>query len=324
MNTHTRYHRFATALGLLLLGAFSTSAQLPPDVVSRLQNTIGSRIEAMTILGGDYGVAGATYNADNNDLDISISKFGGMGDVGDPRPLGDSGLKWQPRLQGNMGYLTTERDFDTGLLAGDKSENSSFAIQFGGGARFWFTEHLSLTPTIMGMYGHSENDYSARSAFSQANKDDLEDAGLIDWDADTWTVRPAAELSYLWTWKRTVIEIISSFAYFHTEDFNTSSSNVSVDGDSETWQNKIDVDIPLGVNLFKRELHTGGFFSRTEFLGDIEDGIQADHLYEAHGRLVLDFLGKLWKVKWIGLGGSYLWGNNFDGWSAGLDVAFKF
>src|SRR5262245_17312454 len=143
---------------LLLLSALSASAQIPSDVVSQLRRTIGARIEAMTVLGGDYGVSGGKYNTDNG-THISITQFGGYGDVGDPRPLGLRDIKWQARFQGNMGYLTTERHFHSGLLAEDKTEDSTFAIQFGGGARFWFNEHLSLTPTLMGMYGHAENDF---------------------------------------------------------------------------------------------------------------------------------------------------------------------
>jgi len=29
-------------------------------------------------------------------------------------------------------------------------------------------------------------------------------------------------------------------------------------------------------------------------------------------------------VQWIGLGASYLWGSNFEGYSIGADVAFRF
>jgi hypothetical protein len=46
--------------------------------------------------------------------------------------------------------------------------------------------------------------------------------------------------------------------------------------------------------------------------------------YTLNGRLVLDFLGKLWKVKWLGLGASCFLGDHFSGWSAGLDLRFKF
>jgi hypothetical protein len=45
---------------------------------------------------------------------------------------------------------------------------------------------------------------------------------------------------------------------------------------------------------------------------------------EVHGRIVLDFLGDFWKVQWIGLGISHLWGDNFTGWSYGADIAFRF
>jgi len=48
------------------------------------------------------------------------------------------------------------------------------------------------------------------------------------------------------------------------------------------------------------------------------------YLYTADGRLVFDFLGKLWKVRWVGLGASYFWGHDFSGWSAGLDLRLKF
>jgi len=31
----------------------------------------------------------------------------------------------------------------------------------------------------------------------------------------------------------------------------------------------------------------------------------------------------LWKLRWFGLGASYVWGGNFNGWTAGLDLSFK-
>ena len=48
------------------------------------------------------------------------------------------------------------------------------------------------------------------------------------------------------------------------------------------------------------------------------------HLNEIHGRIVLDFLNQLWKVQWLGLGASYIWGTNITGWTVGADVAFRF
>ena len=159
----------------------------------------------------------------------------------------------------------------------------------------------------------------------QAVQHSARDLGLVDYNVDTWTIRPAADFQYVYTWRRTIFTLNSDPAYFHTESFNASNPNMNVNGNSETWMNKIDVDVPLGKDLWGHELRTGGYFSRTEFYGDIQNGLNLNHLYEIHGRLVLDYLNQLWKVQWIGIGCSYLWGNGgFTGYSIGLDIAFQF
>jgi hypothetical protein len=312
---------------LALLTGISARAQFSPQVISDLRNNVGSRVETATILGGDYGVGGGAFNSTTggNNVDLNISKFGGSGDVGAPQPLGNTDIGWQPRLQGSMGYLTAKKTYSPlSPLWGDENENKTFAIQFGGGARFWFDDHFSIAPTFMGMYGHSENTYTARSLFGLQNRTAAEQLGLIDWTVDTWTVRPAVDFQYKYTWNRTIFTLSSDPTYFYTESFSSSSANVNVSGNSITWQNKLDVDVPLGVELWGHELRSGGYFSRTELYNGINDGLRSDYLYEGHGRVVLDFLGELWKVQWIGIGASYFWGNNFDGWSIGADVAFRF
>jgi hypothetical protein len=317
----------AAGVAMSLLAALSVRAALTPQQISDFRNTIGDHVEAATILGGDYGVGGGSFNGGSGDknAEISISKFGGSGDVGAPRPLGDLGIGWQPRLQGSMGYLAAKNTYDAAsVLHGDKNENKTFAIQFGGGARFWFNDAFSIAPTFMGMYGHTENNYTANSAFAQANLAEAKQLGLVDWSADTWTIRPAMDFQYKITWHRTIFTLSSDPTYFYTDTFNSSQANVHFSGNSVTWENKLDVDVPLGVELFGHELRTGGYFSRTELYDGIRDGLNSEYLYEVHPRLVLDFLGELWKVQWIGIGVSEFWGHDFTGWSVGADVAFRF
>ena len=57
----------------------------------------------------------------------------------------------------------------------------------------------------------------------------------------------------------TAFTLSSEPTYFYTESFRSSSPNLNVNGDSEAWVNKIDVDVPLGVELFGHELRTGLF-----------------------------------------------------------------
>lgn len=315
-----------TAAGLLNLAPGPAAAQLTPDQIAEYRSALGSRVEAITILGGDYGASGASFSTYGGPehTDLNLSKFGGAGDLGDPKPLGLLGLGWQPVLQGEMGYADAKTHFTSGDLVGDISENKTFAIEFGGGARLWFNDHLSLAPTVMGMYGHTKNDYTANNSNSIALLPQAQEAGLVNWNADTWTIRPGANLKYVQNWRRTVFTLSSEYAYFHTESFHTSNPNLRINGDSQAWKNMLDVDIPLGKQLFGHELRTGGFFSRTDLYGDLKTGLNTDHVNEIHGRLVLDFLGQLGIVKWIGVGGSYLWGSNFTGWSVGADVELKF
>jgi len=305
--------------------AVSAHAQFTPAEVNELKNISSSRVEALDILGGDYGVAGGSFHSDSN-VRLNSSKFGGVGDIGDPMPLGDTGIAWQPRLQGNMGYLTSRQSYDSSApveLQNAHNEYDTFAIEFGGGARFWFNNYLSLTPTITGLYGHTSDSFTGGSftppQLSAANK-----AGLIDWHADTWTLQPAGELAYVYTWRRTIFTLTSDGTYYHTESFHTSNPNVSIQGNSEMWRNMVDVDVPLGVQVFDHELRTGGYFARSDFFGGLQQGLNSDYMYEIHGRVGLDFLGQLWKVQWIGVGFSYLWGSNFNGVSFGADVAFRF
>ena len=317
-----------TGFILCLLVDTVAEAQLTPAQINEFRNVVGDRVESAVILGGDSGVSGGAYNSvssKDDSVNLNVSKFGGSGDIYPIRPLGDSGIGWQPQLQGNMGYLTAKNNFQAGsLLDGDNSEYKTFAVEFGGGARFWFNDNFSIAPTLVGMYGHTEESYTANSSFTQSLVPSAQKAGLIDWNADTWTITPALNVQYQYTWQRTILTLSSEPDYFHTESFSSSSPNVSVNGDSTTWENKIDVDTPLGVELFGHELRTGGFFSRTDVYGDLQDGLKTDYIYEAHGRIVLDFLGQWWKVQWIGVGVSYLWGSSFNGWSYGADVTFRF
>ena len=321
--------RAALAFGFAagLLTTVSVRAALTQAEIDEFRNSIGNHVEAATILGGDYGVGGGSFNGGSGDknAEISISKFGGSGDVGSPQPLGNLGIGWQPRLQGSMGYLTAKNTYDSAsMLHGDKNEDKTFAIQFGGGARFWFNDAFSIAPTFMGMYGNTMNNYTAKSAFGMANEAEAKQLGLIDWTVNTWTVRPAMDFQYKYVWHRTIFTLSSDPTYFYTESFNSSSSNLKISGNSVTWENKLDVDVPLGMELWGHELRTGGYFSRTELYDGIRDGLNSEYLYEVHPRIVLDFLGELWKVQWIGIGVSEFWGHDFTGWSVGADVAFRF
>jgi hypothetical protein len=322
--------RACVSAGLIALFLLPVSGRCQNTLseAEQIRASLGSRIEALTILGGDYLVGGGHYTstADSpNTGDFNISKFGGSGEFSDLRQLGDLNVAWRPRVMGNMGTVEFTKQYNSPLLAGDLSKTKTFAIQFGGGARFWFTDEFSLAPTIVGMYGRTTNEYTAKSAYMVANLAKATQAGLVDWTAETWTARAAVNIQYLFVVDRTMITLSSEPTYLHTESFKTSNANLDVRGNAVDWVNKADVDVPLGRMLFGHELRSGGYLQRYEFYGDLKDGLNnTGHMNEIHGRLVLDFLNELWLTQWIGLGGSYYWGSHFTGWAYGIDFYLVF
>ena len=320
------YRMPGLALGLAIAthGVATADGLIPSAAVDQFSHTIGSRVEAVTILGGDYGAAGGIYTFRSGSLaDLQITKFGGGGDVSAPMDLGIGDIKWSPVIQGNLGRIRAANDFETGYLLGNTSTYTVMAVQFGGGARFYLTDQFSIASTITGIYGHTENEFLAKNPVGDVIKE-LAKGTFVDWHIDTWTVAPALEVRYEWTWRRTTFELSSHYTYFHTESFKTTSPLVSVTGGSQTWENRIDVDIPTRLTVLGHELHTGGFLSRTQLYGGIAEGLNDNHINTVNGRFVFDFKNKLWKVRWIGLGASYFFSGHFDGWSAGADVRFEF
>lgn len=331
MRKHTYCLLSPLLLLLALLPSYAAAQSLPQSELDQLLNAQRARIEALTILGADFGLASGKFRSTGQyvagsgvDTDITVNKFGGGGDIGDPQPLGSLPIGWQPVLQGSMGWLQSTDHLVTGPFAGNSSEFSVYGTQFGGGGRFWLSDTLSVSTTVMGMYGRTANTFDATSAFGRENVDSLVREGFLDWEVHTWTVRPEVEIQYLIKLDRTIITLSTAGAFFDTQSFSSSSDRVSVVGKSGSWNNKLDIDYPTGIMFFGHELRTGGYLSRTDLYGDLREGLDVEHINEVHTRLVMDFLGQLWKVQWIGVGASYLWGTSIEGWTLGADVMMRF
>ncbi|HET9107028.1 MAG TPA: hypothetical protein VFN79_07525 [Steroidobacteraceae bacterium] len=327
------FRRALCLVAAALLGGLAdrAQAQISQTESALIQNAIGPRVEALTIFGGDFGLSDGEFQSSEGrgsgihlPVETSVTKFGGDGEVGSPRPLGKLHIRWQPLVQGNMGYLESRTRLQ-GLRSGAATnEFRSVAVEFGGGARLWTTGRLSFAPTVMVLYGRTDDDYLVSNASGQPRASQLLQLGLIDWSIETWSLRPAMDIQYVLSLSRTVVTFSSDAVGFFTHGVSPSNVHLHVGGDSGFVTSKIDLDIPLDIELHGHELHTGGYLSRTDLLGDLRQGLDVQHLNELHGRLVLDFLNRLWGVQWIGLGASYIWGTNLSGWTVGADVEFHF
>lgn len=325
--------RLRAAVAIVAVGSIvpSVQAQISADQVSQIRSANQARVEALTIWGSDYGFSdgifdtrGGLQQSPSAEVHSELVKLGGSGEIGDPQPVAGAPIGWQPRLQGNMGYLESETNLQPEPLKGDRSRVTTYGIEFGGGVRFWMSQAFSVAPTLMGIYGSTSEDYTDRSAFAQMHLAQLVGLGLIDWHVDTWTLRPALNLQYLILIDRTIITLSTDSTYFHTESFSSSHAKFHVEGDSESVAATVDVDVPLGIQAQGHELRTGGFISYTALGGGLREGLNVQGMNEIHGRLVFDALNQVWKLQWIGIGVSYIVGHNITGWTVDADFAFRF
>jgi hypothetical protein len=312
------------AAGLsLALRVASTAAQALPPIPPEKLSLAANHIESFIILGGDYGASGGVYAfRGSSDLNLSVDKAGGSGDIGEPKPLGDSGLKWNPYVSGNIGYVSSSGNDVPAPLSGNTFDVSMIGGELGGGARFWFSDRFSMASGLSGIYGRTRQTFNALTDTGKTYLPAMQQAGWVDWRLDTWTAVPSLDAKYLWSAGRTNFYLQSVFSYYHTESFNNSTV-VDINGNSQTWKNTLDVDVPLGWMLFGHELHTGGHLDQMGLFGNFRDGLDTGHLSTVNGRLVLDMLNSLKMVSWLGLGVSYTWSGNLSGWSVGISMRLK-
>jgi len=311
----------------LLIGLHAAAAQtlpvVPPLPLLPEQGELAEdRLEAILLLGGDYSAAGGAYRFHSGgDYILDVGKLGGGGDIGDPRTMGDSGLKWNPLVNGNIGYVTASSDVP-GILAGNNVKIKTLGLELGGGARFWFTDHFSLAPTISGIYTHLTQTFYANTDVGKQYLEPLQNAGLVDYSLDTWTAIPALDAKYEWTVGRNGFYVVSTYKYYHTADFNSSAA-LDVGGNSQSWGNVLDIDIPLGWTLFGHEMHTGGHLDQMLLFGNLRSGLNSNDLYTVNARLVLDMSTSYPFLTFLGLGASYNWGDSLSGWSVGISARLK-
>lgn len=317
----------ALCAGLCLAGGVVQSeAQLTPAqrrlVLKEFNEFFGNRAEVGVILGASDSASSGSYSVDgqrgNEDLDFSLSKFGGGGEIGAPRKLGDSDVTWNPVVMGNIGSISGKNNITVGQLKGNKLDESALGLQFGGGMAFHITERFTVTPTVGLIYGHYEPDLIAHTKKGRQAKLFLDDS------ADSFGATPGIGVAYKVPMGKNMWEFSAHYTFYDTED--VSDSNFDIGGSSHVFEQRADLDVPLPAELWDCQLHTGGYFALTETAGDIADSMNSDVWGTIHGRLLLDTLGKSWswKMSRIGIGMSGIFADHFTGWDAGVEVDFKF
>jgi hypothetical protein len=314
----------ALCAGLCLAGGtVHSQAQLTPTQRNQLKDFFGNRAEVGIILGTTDAASSGSYTVDgrggNDDLDFSLSKFGGGGEIGPAHRMGDTAMTWRPVVMGSFGYISGDNNITVGPLRGNKLEESALSLFLGGGAAFNLTERFSVTPTIGVFYGSYDPGFNGRSAVGRSIE-----AAIDDETAETVGIAPGIGMAYKLPMGKNMWEFSAHYTYYGSTQ--TGGPDVDAGGSSHVFEQRADLDIPLAVSLWDCPLHTGGYFALTETAGDISDTMNSDFWATIHGRLLLNTEDKSWswKMSRLGLGLSGIVADHFTGWDVGVEVQFKF
>lgn len=322
----SRISRSALPCWLLALWLCATPASaqtLPPELRDQLAQTIGDRVEALSILGGHSGIAGGIYFFGTGKKEIDLTKVGGSGTFRRRHSLFGQRFEWAPILQANIGYISAKNQFEKSIYAGNINSYSTLGAQLGGGMRIYLNDWLSLAARVGAIYGRTTNEFTATNA-AGAEVERLFGGEYVNWTLNTVTLEPKLGLRAAFGLRDLQVEIVSDYAFFRTWSFGESTSVIEIEGNSHAWSNMIDLHHPLGVDLFGYGLEAGGYYQRVQIYGDLANGLKTNATNTANARLVLNVLDRIPFLHWLGAGGSYFWGDNFSGWTVGVDIRTNF
>jgi hypothetical protein len=310
-----------TAATFLLASAPAWAQSLSPSAEESFKRAVQSRIEGVTVLSGTAGSSAGLFRWNLTDIDLSVSKLNGLGDVGKRTSLVDGpALSWNGILGGAIASFTAHNHFLDTPLEGNESRSSGAVVSFEGGAHLYYPAGLSSRVTLGLIYGRTKNEFTVGSPIGQ----EIVDAGLANWVIDSLTIAPSVDLAWKPHFGPFTFTPCSRYMFFRSEQLHSNSDVLNVTGNSYMWNNQFDVDYKSPLEIAVYPIHFGTQFNRFDLGGDLRGAFKTDYFYSAEFRVLAEMHGDLSAISFIGLCTTYFWSNAFSGKSWAIQVNLKF
>jgi solitary outer membrane autotransporter-like beta-barrel protein len=311
-------------LFIISLAAMASAAvaQIPTASIDELDNSIGARVLTSVVLSTADGINTGAYKWSLNSATGDISRLTWDFDFTDEKPLGDTGLEYMWTSNGGVGYADYSDFYSTGALSGNDTHFQSLALGENVAPRIFFTDDISVLPSIGGIYGYTRNELQAGNP---AGRNLLSaSSSPVDWNVQTFTTTPGFQVQYQRFFGPLRVRIRSNYNYYWTSPITQSTDAISFRGSADAWENLVDLDYNTGLQVLKCDLHAGATFTRDDLFGDLQQAVNTDHYYTIGARLTLDTKAHLPFVAKLGPGVTYTFGHGFHGYSAGLVIGIYF
>ncbi|MFM1848035.1 MAG: hypothetical protein RL417_1509 [Pseudomonadota bacterium] len=202
----------------------------------------------------------------------------------------------------------------------DFSRLSANTVGVSGGVLWKAWKELRITPLFELAWTHLKRRYDYNNSFSQANLLPF-DREAFNTSVDVLTYSPSIEADYTFRDGETTYVPKLRYAHLFNDSTSSKSSLIDIDSDSGLLQTFLDVNTPLGYNVEGFNLGLHPFIVRTDVFGAAKDANGPNYFHEIGADVTFDRGGDR-LIKGFSVGGSYIFGEDFDGYRLGFGADF--
>ena len=319
-----------TVVTLLALFSLPSSGQaqdhnidlLPPDLRGELNNSISQVLNGFFIFSSTDAVSSGQYRVKNSGADkqkFQVLKVSGTHFWGD-----ETEDTVTPFISGQIGSLKQQEQITPfeGDGSNDFSTISSINAGVGAGVAFRFFDALTVSPEFHAIYSHTENHYDFNNQFSQ-DVLQLFNRDLFNWNIDTITYMPSIGATYEHTVNAITLVPSIKYSQMFIDSTWTNSELLDVNTSTGILNSRLETRIPTSQCLWEKDVELRPFISRTDIYRDARAGLGFGSFYQAGMSVIVATGDSIPYLSTLGIGGSYSWNSDFEGWRLGFEAEFS-
>jgi hypothetical protein len=189
------------------------------------------------------------------------------------------------------------------------------------GIKWEYIDGFSIEPSLGITYSHikhrQESDTRIYEVIIEQHPSLYRD--YFDTTVDVVSISPVIRHSIDYDPGFGIIGFDLHYVYLYSRSLRSKSRYADISANSRILHTSLDYEIPTGRALFKRDIAIKPFIARTDFFGDVKQGMDLNHLYEYGMNIVFD-VGNIKNLfSRLSVGGSFITGHEFSGWKFGVD-----
>lgn len=226
------------------------------------------------------------------------------------------------RFSDELKSIYRSRGISPDNIKADVSHDEATSLTLGGGVAFAPAKGLTITPAFDMIWTHIKRTWDYNNDLSKLfiQKYDRE---VFNTSLEAISYTPSIKVGYEIPVTETA-SVTPSLKYAHLWSYDIWSKSTLADFSvsSGVFQSAVESSIKTPICFLSLPVGVHPFITRTDLSGAARDGLGVKSFYDMGADLVFDTTEVNSFFKEVSLGGSYLFGKNFEGFRVGLGLDF--